>query len=208
MECFMHSKLRKSKGGHMTRRGNHRHGIGSTTRIMIILGAGMIGLMHPEATQATPLDFTFSFSNVIGNTAGTVTGEIFGLTEGATSSATNVIVDTYPPGLEPHSPPQTIFTNVLDNAFTVDSIGDITDATFLAVNSTATLGLGLNTAPLNFLQDLNGHVVRNDGGFSGATYTLVQPTPEPSSVTILGTGLGLAALWQLRQRRRRRWAAA
>jgi hypothetical protein len=81
-------------------------------QILTLLGAGLFGLMHPAASQADPLDFTFSFTGTVppGTFAGTVTGEIFGLTEGATSSATNVIVDSYPAGLQPPSPPQTVFT--------------------------------------------------------------------------------------------------
>jgi hypothetical protein len=101
-------------------------------RIMTVLGAGLIGLMHPAASQATLLDFTFSFTGTVppGTVAGTVTGEIFGLTEGATSSATNLIVDSYPAGLEPPAPPQTVFTDVIINSFTVDATGDITAATY------------------------------------------------------------------------------
>jgi hypothetical protein len=34
-------------------------------RIMTVLGAGLIGLMHPAASQATLLDFTFSFTDTV-----------------------------------------------------------------------------------------------------------------------------------------------
>jgi hypothetical protein len=106
-------------------------------QILTLLGAGLIGVMHPAAAQATLLDFTFSFSGTLppGNVAGTVTGEIFGLTEGATSSATNVIVDSYPAGLEPPSPPQTVTrsTGGASNTFTVNSTGDITAANYEAL---------------------------------------------------------------------------
>ena len=48
-------------------------------QILALLGAGLTGLMHPGAAQATPLDFlTFSFDEV--------TGEIFDLKEGAHSA--------------------------------------------------------------------------------------------------------------------------
>jgi hypothetical protein len=69
-------------------------------RTMTILGAGLIGLMHPTASHAGPLDFMFSFSNTVGNVNGTVTGEIFGLSDNASNqAASNVILDSYPAGL-------------------------------------------------------------------------------------------------------------
>jgi hypothetical protein len=49
--------------------------------------------------------------------------------------------------------------------------------------------------------------IQNFDGFAGVTYTPVPSILEPSSVTLLGTGLGLAALWQLRRRRQRGAAA-
>jgi hypothetical protein len=88
----------------MTRIGSQRgESGGSRARIIIILGACLIGLMHPTPSHATLLDFTFSFTGTVppGIVAGTVTGEIFGQTEGATSAATNVIVDSYPADLQP-----------------------------------------------------------------------------------------------------------
>jgi hypothetical protein len=183
-------------------------------QILTLLGAGLIGLTHPTTSRATPLDFMFSFTGTVppGNVAGTVTGEIFGLTEGATSSPTNVIIDSYPAGLEPPSPPQTATTATggASNTFTVNSMGDITAANYEVFSSDQSFELRLNSgASFNELFNTSTNQdTTNQGGFSGTTYTLVQPTPEPSTVTILGTGLGLAALWQLRQRRRRRWAAA
>jgi hypothetical protein len=34
-------------------------------RIMTILGAGLIGLIHPTASHAGPFDFMFSFTGTI-----------------------------------------------------------------------------------------------------------------------------------------------
>ena len=72
-------------------------------RIIIILGAGLIGLMHPTASHAA-LDFTFSFTNTFGSVNGTVTGEIDGLVYGTAVAATNVILTSYPAGLLLPSP--------------------------------------------------------------------------------------------------------
>jgi hypothetical protein len=181
-------------------------------QILTLLGAGLIGLMHPAASQAGPVDFTFSYTGAvnIGSVAGTVTGEIFGLTEGATSSATNVILDGYPASLGALSPPDAVFSDVSANSFTVSNSGQLTAADFNAQDATDTFVFILKyIGEESVLYDSStGAFVFNAMGPDNITYTLVQPIPEPSSVTTLGTGLGLAALWQLRQRRRRQGAAA
>jgi hypothetical protein len=187
-------------------------------QILTLLGAGLIGLMHPMAAQATLLDFTFSFTGTVppGNIAGTVTGEIFGLTEGATSAATNVIVTSFPAGLGLPLPPLTFFSNPSVNSFTVSAMGQITAATYEAGGAISDfLELNLPASPTEFLSFLENIkvgipvIVGNQVGESlaGVTFTPA-PIPEPSSVTLLGIGLGVAALWQLRQRRRQRGAAA
>ena len=106
----------------MTR--HHRHfpeGASAMMRIMTMLGAGLIGLIHPTASHAGPFDFMFSFTGTIppSSVAGTVSGEIFGLTDNATGPASNVVVDGYPAELGLPSPPLTIFSFISENSFTV-----------------------------------------------------------------------------------------
>jgi hypothetical protein len=115
--------------------------------------------------------------------AGTVTGEIFGLTEGATSSATDLIVDSYPARLMPPAPPQTIFTGVALNSFTVDATGGITAATYVAEigGPTPTPNPILNCNPslqreYDTIEDV---CLYNIDAVTGVTYTLVPSILEP-----------------------------
>jgi len=191
----------------MTR--HHRHfpeGASAMMRIMTILGAGLIGLIHPTASHAGPFDFMFSFTGTIppSSVAGTVSGEIFGLTDNATGPASNVVVDGYPAELGLPSPPLTIFSFISENSFTVSN-NQITAVDYSASDSSDIIQLNLNVSSHNVLAtSTNGLLIGNENGFAGATYSLVQPIPEPSSVTPLATGLLFAALWPLRRRLRRR----
>jgi hypothetical protein len=185
---------------------------------MTILGAGLIGLMHPTASHAGPLDFTFSFTGTAppGNVLGTVTGEIFGLTDNtANQAATNVVVDSAPTALGlPASPlPLTIFTDDNPNSFTVMN-GEITDAAFQAIDSSFTFILEINARGVgeNALTN-DGQLLLNEAGFPGVTFTpvtvpapLLATGPVAAGVTLLATGL--ATLWPLRRRLRRRAASA
>jgi hypothetical protein len=171
-------------------------------RIIIILGAGLIGLMHPTASHAA-LDFTFSFTNTFGSVNGTVTGEIDGLVNGTAVAATNVILTSYPAGLLLPSPPLSAFTGVGENAFNVSS-DEITRVNFEDITSQFSLGLDtFGGGPSNlFLISGAGPnlAVRSD---QFPSFSLIAPrVPEPSSVVLLATGL--AALWPLRRLRRRK----
>jgi hypothetical protein len=158
-------------------------------RIMMALSAGLIGLLHPTASNA--LVFKFSFSNTGGTVPGTVTGEIFGLVNGTAVPATNVVLDSYPAGLGLPSPPLNAFTgSIADNAFNVSS-DQITRADFdIEAGSLFSFGM-LTESPNNFLISGAGPnlAVRSD---QFPSFTLVA-VREPSSVALVATGF--AALW-------------
>lgn len=106
------------------------------------------------------------------------------------SSATNVIVDSYPAEFEPPSPPQTIFSSIRINTFVVSPAGEITDASFDAISASVIFDSGLNSGNDNVFVRIvtpQGSVV-NDEGFTGVTYTLVQPTPSRRALRSWGQG--------------------
>src|ERR1700730_15434863 len=145
--------------------------------------------MHTTASHATLLDFKFWFSNVSGNVSGTITGEIFGLTDDATGPASNVIVDSYPGGLQLPAPPLTNFSDIGPNSFTVSS-GVVTDAAFFGRNRDGTAQLELNDNNENGLFNLVAVIeLSNLQGLNGIQFTLVpSAVPEPSALVILGAG--------------------
>ncbi len=166
-------------------------------QILILLGAGLIGLMYPTASQA--LNFTFSFANTVGTTDGTVTGEIDGLVNGTGVAATNVILDSYPTGLGLPSPPLDI-VDVADNTFDVSN-NMITSAFFEGTNGSAFLVIGDSSSAMGAtLANRTPNLDVNTNTPPPFVLSSVS-VPEPASAALLATGL--AALWQLRRRQRR-----
>ena len=88
-------------------------------QILTIVGAGLLGLMVPTASNA--LVFDFSFTNATGTVDGTVTGQIFGLVNGTNVAATDVILTSYPSGLGLPTAPLDVFmgATIKNNTFDV-----------------------------------------------------------------------------------------
>src|SRR4051812_41521886 len=78
----------------------------------LVVGAAATGIVVSSASPAQALDFNFSFTNDpgVGSVNGTVEGTIYGLTDNAISAAADIIVTSYPAGLNLPAPPFSPFS--------------------------------------------------------------------------------------------------
>ncbi len=154
-------------------------------------------------------NFFFSFSNVGGNVAGTVSGEIFGLTNNLSSAASDVIVTSYPAGLNSTFPAGTIDTGLwndpIANAFT-ETNGQITAASFkiedMVNNGIDQLYIDFISANVLQIDQVNGKSVENTNGLSGVNFSAAPASvPEAPSWSIFAVALaalGAASQWRRR----------
>jgi len=160
--------------------------------------------------------FTFTFSNdpTTGNFSGTVTGEIIGLVNNSTSAATDIIITSFPTGLNTsgtYTTPIDVFAwtggSVGENSFT-ETGGVITSGGFwitgangiddqLYVNATGcgcqVHGLGTGTNFLDIGSNDSQYVWNDNGiGSTGVTFSAAGGTtgaPEPATLSLLAAGL-------------------
>jgi len=157
-------------------------------QILAILGAGLLGLMVPTASEA--LVFTFSFTNATGTVDGTVTGQIFGLVNGINVAATDVILYGYPSGLGLPTAPLDVFTgaNVTLNSF------DVVDDQIVTgyFESTFAGGSNLNLWPLHWDAVLQGPTDNTVISTGAATYALIPELSTWAMMLLSFAGLGFA----------------
>jgi hypothetical protein len=174
----------------------------------MLYSVGLVGLfflMLPKAARAD--DFDFSITNTDGTTPGTITGEIFGLTnDGTAGSATEVLITGYPAGdasiIGSSSLNATSWDDQLDNSFT-ETGGSITSAIFWAIDGTnpdtPDLFIGIEGAN-GFSIPGTAAGTYNYGGTDGITFTAV--TPEPGTISLMMTGVGLLGVMVVLRKRK------
>ena len=177
--------------------------------VSIILGLGA------AQAEATPI-FQFSFTNnpSLGGVPGTVTGRILGLAEDGTGPASQVLIDSFPAGLNSIAGPTPIDATLWDgqdqNSFTTVA-GQIVGGGFVA-RQTVNLNnqgfqLYINGSPYNFLNldGIDALYVYGDDGFAAANITrlsdVASEVPEPATLSLLGVGLAGAAVRRYRKRK-------
>jgi hypothetical protein len=156
------------------------------------------------STSAKADDFSFSFTNTLGDVSGTVTGEILGLTNNATGPAAQVLITSFPSGLDSDMGPApidaTLWVKQYVNTFT-ETNGEVTAAEFAADPGNNIDILEIDYYGYNSLEIYGSPVgalfVETDGGLAAANIQPLDPvpTPEPSTLGLAFTGLvGLIGL--------------
>jgi hypothetical protein len=134
-------------------------------------------------TPAQALDFSFSFGNTSGPISGTVAGRVIGLVDNTTGSASQVVIDSFPAGLEGTPNNGLIATNwsgQVENSFTVTS-GNITSGVFAALEEGGNDTLCINSSSCgspSTLLTFDGFE-SFVGSNSPATFTPLASTPVP-----------------------------
>jgi hypothetical protein len=168
-------------------------------------------LFSPAEADLLNFDFSFTGDSNHGGLGGMITGEIVGLENNASSTPSDIILTSFPPGLDiPSSAPYSLNDNGwnlagdADGQFIVVSNSLITSATdyeatisgqqdFFSLNVPFILN-DVEQGPLNGLQYGPDAEVSNFDGFSGVTYTLVT-IPEPAKVALLLISLVMLGSW-------------
>lgn len=155
--------------------------------VLGVITAGMWAAV-PGTTHADQI-FDFSFTNTLGDTPGTVTGTVdIPFAGNGTGAATNVTITSYPGAVGNVGTPPidvTSWSTQLTNSFTVTG-GNITSVFYEA------LGSGLPDTGLFQLLTPNGELLDASTGHfveGPVTFTPAVASPEPGTITLLGTGL-------------------
>ena len=143
-------------------------------------------------------DFSFSFTNTVGNVAGTVTGEILGLTDNSTGPAAQVIIESFPAGLNSvlgSAPIDVTSWTVFNNSFT-ETGGQVVFADFDAETGVGTSNFGgfeFNPVSGGSNLTLDGNQAFHVTTFGGLPADNFAPVPEPSSLGLAIAAVGLIA---------------
>ncbi|MGD0950779.1 MAG: hypothetical protein ABSA52_25645 [Candidatus Binatia bacterium] len=182
---------------------NFRFGV-----VVFVLGIALSGV------PAWADNFRFSFTNDIGNVPGTVFGEIRGLTNNTTGPATEVIITSFPAGLNSvlGSGPinATLWDQQYQNSFT-ETGGVVTGGGFWAEQTIGGFGAGAQLyingeSNYNFL-NLDGaddlYVYADDGLAAANIQPLLTSAAPTLSVSGLAMTVAVLLLIGIRSRRRR-----